>query len=138
MGMTKTQRHDDVTAPQAERRANSPSFRPAAFGRPFRVGFRAHLDFRNRVIAMAEDAKQLFSTEEWLSFPEIEKNRYENILRNYKMMKDLGEFCPLNVHLALHISSSLLLGEAVDVCDFPPKLRGPTEGKFTDETNKRC
>lgn len=93
MGMTKTQRHDDVTAPQAERRANSPSFRPAAFGRPFRVGFRAHLDFRNRVIAMAEDAKQLFSTEEWLSFPEIEKNRYENILRNYKMMKDLGEFC---------------------------------------------
>ncbi|ROT76325.1 putative histone-lysine N-methyltransferase PRDM7 [Penaeus vannamei] len=40
--------------------------------------------------AMAEDAKQLFSTEEWLSFPEIEKNRFENILRNYKAMKDFG------------------------------------------------
>nr|XP_027212652.1 histone-lysine N-methyltransferase PRDM9-like [Penaeus vannamei] len=39
---------------------------------------------------MAEDAKQLFSTEEWLSFPEIEKNRFENILRNYKAMKDFG------------------------------------------------
>ncbi|ROT77877.1 hypothetical protein C7M84_003434 [Penaeus vannamei] len=39
---------------------------------------------------MAEDAKQLFSTEEWLSFPEIEKNRFENILRNYKAMKDIG------------------------------------------------
>ncbi|ROT76324.1 histone-lysine N-methyltransferase PRDM9-like [Penaeus vannamei] len=43
--------------------------------------------------AMAEDAKQLFSTEEWLSFPEIEKNRFENILRNYKAMKDFGELC---------------------------------------------
>ncbi|XP_047492491.1 zinc finger protein 724-like [Penaeus chinensis] len=39
---------------------------------------------------MADDAERLFSAEEWLSFPQIEKNRYENILRNYKKMKDFG------------------------------------------------
>ncbi|XP_042884424.1 histone-lysine N-methyltransferase PRDM9-like isoform X3 [Penaeus japonicus] len=39
---------------------------------------------------MAEDVEQVFTAEEWQSFPEIEKKRFENILRKYKMMEELG------------------------------------------------
>ncbi|XP_042884433.1 uncharacterized protein LOC122261017 [Penaeus japonicus] len=42
---------------------------------------------------MAEDVEQVFTAEEWQSFPEIEKKRFENILRKYKMMEELDRQC---------------------------------------------
>ncbi|XP_042884409.1 zinc finger protein 135-like [Penaeus japonicus] len=41
---------------------------------------------------MTEDVEQVFTAEEWRVPSEIEKKRFENILRKYKMMEELGKY----------------------------------------------